>query len=56
MTDKRLRVSSKQRLDLVKKAYYEFLNSEKDLDDYGRFVDDVEEALNNKLDPNDKLK
>jgi hypothetical protein len=54
--DKKLRVSSKQRLDLVKKAYYEFLTSEKGRDDHTRFVDDVEEALKNKLDPKDKVK
>lgn len=53
--EKKLRVSAKQRLDLVKKAYYEFLTSSHGHDDYVRFADDVEEALKNKLDPRDKL-
>lgn len=52
--EKKLRVSSKQRLDLVKKAYHEFITSDKGNNDYVRFVDDVEEALNNKLDPKAK--
>lgn len=60
--EKKLRVSAKQRLDLVKKAYYELLTSKAVMaDDYsraalGQFVTDVEEALKNKLDPKDKVK
>ena len=53
-TEKKLRVSSKQRLDLVRKALNEFNKSDRDLEDYVRFVDDTEEALSNKLDPRDK--
>ena len=52
--EKKLRVSAKQRLDLVKKALVEFNKSERDIEDYVRFVDDTEEALSNKLDPRDK--
>lgn len=54
--EKKLRVSAKQRLDLVKRAFYEFLSSPHGHDDYVRFADDVEEALNQKLDPKDKVK
>ena len=54
--EKKMRVSSKQRLDLVKRAFYEFLSSPHGHDDYVRFADDVEEALNQKLDPKDKVK
>lgn len=53
-TEKKMRVSSKQRLDLVRKALNEFNKSGRDLEDYVRFVDDTEEALSNKLDPRDK--
>ena len=52
--DKKLRVSSKQRLDLVKTAFYTFVSSPHLRDDYDRFVEDVGEALNQKLDPKDK--
>lgn len=52
--EKKLRVSAKQRLDLVKRAYYEFFTSDKAQADYVHFVNDVEEALNTKLDPKAK--
>lgn len=52
--EKKLRVSAKQRLDLVKRAYYTFFTSTKEQEDYYRFADDVEEALNTKLDPKAK--
>ena len=52
--EKKLRVSAKQRLDLIRKALNEFNKSARDLADYVRFADDTEEALSNKLDPRDK--
>lgn len=52
--EKKMRVSSKQRLDLVRKALEEFNRSSRELEDYVRFVDDTEEALTEKLDPRAK--
>lgn len=45
------RVSAKQRLELVRQFLHEFNTSERELEDYVRFVDDVEEALTQKLEP-----
>lgn len=53
-TDKKLRVSAKQRLNIIKQNLKVFENSRRELEDYVRFVDDTEEALNSKLDPRDK--
>lgn len=52
--EKKLRVSAKQRLNLIKHNLELFKDSPKELEDYVRFVDDTEEALSNKLDPRDK--
>ena len=52
--EKKLRVSAKQRLDLIRKALNEFNQGARDTAAYVRFVDDTEEALSNKLDPRDK--
>lgn len=53
-TEKKMRVSSKQRLDLIRKALDEFNRSGRTAADYVRFLDDTEEALKNKLDPREK--
>lgn len=49
--EKKLRVSSKQRLDLIKASLKAFYDSGKTPEDYARFLDDAEEALTDKLDP-----
>lgn len=60
MSEKKMRVSSKQRLDLIKIAYNKLMKEQDDprglgIDDYARFMDDVEEALFNKLHAEDRL-
>lgn len=48
------RVSSKQRLELVEEAVARFNQSGREHDDYVRLLDDVEEALFEKLRPKNK--
>lgn len=52
--DKKMRVSSKQRLDLVRKAYEEFSRSSRSMEDYVSLASATEEALTEKLDPRAK--